>query len=175
MAAMMSTAGNSVTCVTTRVRDRASSAHVLSNRSVCRYPPALRRSRQGGGADLRWRFVVRRDGRKAGNQAISRASRGAIRYVAGMLAIPDAYVILVARNDRPRSRTAQQGSSAGSWFDNKIRRVKTELIAAATVERVASARGIACTWVQSTHLLCKSSLDNCASLSRNPNNYNSMY
>lgn len=47
-------------------------------------------------------------------------------------------------------------------------RSKIELIAAAMVERVASARGIARKWVQFTFRLCKFSFDFCAPLSRNP-------
>lgn len=52
--------------------------------------------------------------------------------------------------------------------DIKEKRSKPVFIAAAVVERVARARGIACTVVQSTRLLCMSSQDYCASLSRNP-------
>lgn len=63
--------------------------------------------------------------------------------------------------------------------DIKDEELKLELIAAATVERVASAKGIVLLLEQSACLLCKVSREvSCssyASLSRILNNYNSFY
>ncbi len=100
-----------------------------------------------------------------------------LRNVATRLAIYHAYGILVPDKAGPINQGRLHRGCTTSRVVQKIKEktLQLEIIAAALVERVASARGIACHWMWSVCLLCTLSHDYCASLSQNPIIKNSKY
>lgn len=86
-------------------------------------------------------------------------------------------VFLSPNKAGPKVLTGGTGVLTGRAVQKiKYKGLQPVLIAAAVVERVASAWGIVCMVVRSVCLLCTLSLGGCASLSRNPITIkNSMY